>query len=320
MLVVGILSANYFRSKLYLAVCILALTVLILLFYCIKFKKSIFLLVGLIAIAVGIGDFYIEKNKTEKYNINFSGNVVCGTIESAKKSYSGRTLVITDVTVNDEEVDTNCEVRLIANEVLDDFNAGDKVTFIAEVAEFIDLYGEEVPSASYIKKNIKYKLTTYDVIKYGKDKSLKVILQEKIKENLALGLDNDKTNLMYSALFGDKTELNPMIKDSFSDSGVAHLLAVSGLHVGIIVGVLMGILKLFKCNKYAKFIIILLFLIFYCYLCGWSASIVRATIMTIILLGAPLLLSEYDTLSSISLAGIIILLITPSALFDISFL
>ncbi|MBQ8430806.1 MAG: ComEC/Rec2 family competence protein, partial [Clostridia bacterium] len=63
-----------------------------------------------------------------------------------------------------------------------------------------------------------------------------------------------------------------------------------------------------------------LFLLFYCYICGWSFSVVRATIMAIVLLGSSLCYREYDSLNSISLAGLIILAISPSALFDVSFL
>lgn len=278
------------------------------------------MIIGVLVILFGIGDFYLEKNNIQNSNINFTGQVVTATVDSIQKSSSGRTLQIKNIKVNNESINSNCYLYLNNDEVLVEICAGDKITFVAERTEIINSYSAENPSVNYIKNNIKYKLTTSEVVTCGKDESLKLVLQQKIKENILLGLDNEKTNLMFSSLFGDKTDLNPMIKTSFNVSGVAHLLAVSGLHVGLIVVVLMAILKMFKCNKYVSFVVVIIFLIFYCYLCGWSTSIVRATIMSAVLLGAPLVLSEYDALSSISLAAIIILLISPSALFDISFL
>lgn len=319
-LVVSILSVNYVRSKIYLTIAFLFITLLLVLVYCILHKRVMYFVIAIITICVGFSGFYLKKKDVESTHIDFAGKSVYGVVENVTKTVYGREFVIKDVKLNGKRVNTKCSVRLIKNEVLEDFNLGDKVVFVVEDAEELDLFGTEIPNAGNIRNNIKYSLTTKEVVHSGSNKTLKDKLQLKIKDNLMKGLDNDKANLMYSSLFGDKSELNSMTKDSFSISGVAHLLAVSGLHVGLIVAILNVILKICKCNKYAKLAIIFAFLIFYCYLCGWSASIVRATIMSIVLLGAPLIFSEYDTLSAISFAGIILLVINPVSLFDISFL
>jgi len=318
MLIVGILCANYIRTKLYLSISIFVFILILLLLYCIKFKKARLILIGLLIIGIGVGDFYLEKNRVDNHYPLSAGSVVCGTVKSVSKSYKGRTILIKDIKSNNDKVESNAYVYLDSDEILYDINVGDEIVFIAEKVEIPDLYLKELPNSYYIKNDIKYNITTTEVVATGKDKSLKFILDQKIKENLALGLDNDKTNLMYSALFGDSTVLNPMTSDSFSESGVAHLLAVSGLNVSLIAMVLIVVLKLFKCNKYVRFLITALFLIGYCYMCSWSATIVRSTLMAFVLFGAPLLFSQYDTLSSLS--GIIILLIRPSDLFDVSFL
>lgn len=318
MVVIGILSANYVRSKLYLAIGILLLTVFLLLFYSIKIKKFSVLLAGLILLTLGVGDFYLEKSRLEKHTGFSPGEVVIGVVDSVTHTKNGLTIYISDVIVADRDINGNCVVYFSKNEILEDIEVCDKITFVAEDVQVFDLYGGEIPSSHLIRKNVKYKLYTTEIVTCGRDEKLNVKLQQRIKDNLALGLDTDKANLMYSTLFGDKTELNLTTRESFSSSGVAHLLAVSGLHVSLIVSVLMLILK--KVNKHARFILVFIFLLCYCYLCNWTPSIVRATIMSIALLGAPLVFSEYDSLSSISLAGIIILLITPSALFDVSFL
>ena len=318
MVVIGILSANHVRSKFYLAIGILLLTVFLLLFYSIKIKKFSILLAGLILLTLGVGDFYLEKSRLEQHT-NFSpGEVVVGVVDSVTHTRSGLTIYTRDVFIDNKGINGNCVVYFSKNEILDTIEVGHKITFVAEDVQVYDLYNEEIPTAQFIKKNIKYQIYTTEIVTCERDEKLNIKLQQRIKDNLALGLDTDKASLIYSTLFGDKTELNLTTKESFSNSGVAHLLAVSGLHVGLIVSVLILILK--KLNKYARFIFIFIFLMCYCYLCNWTPSIVRATIMSTVLLGAPLVFSEYDSLSSISFAGVIILLISPSALFDISFL
>ena len=319
-LVVSIFSANFVHGKIYLSITTIIATLILLALYCFKFKKFIVFIVGIVTIFIGFSSFYLQKTKFNSGDLDFVNNPVSGVIDSVSRSSYGREMVITNVKLNNKDVKVNCYVSLLQKEVLEDYNVGDLVVFIVKESVKVDFYNDEVPNASSIKRNIKYQLTTDAIEVSASEQSLKIKLQQRIKSNLEKGLDNDKANLMYSSLFGDKTDLNYMIKESFSASGVAHLLAVSGLHVGLIVGILMIILKLCKCNKYIKILVVSLFLLFYCYLCGWSASIVRASIMSVILIGAPLLFSEYDTLSSISLAGIIILCFNPCALFDVSFL
>ncbi|MBQ7351702.1 MAG: ComEC/Rec2 family competence protein [Clostridia bacterium] len=132
-------------------------------------------------------------------------------------------------------------------------------------------------------------------------------------------LNQDNADISYSILFGDKYGLSQEIKYMFSYSGISHILAVSGLHISVLVGVLWFLLDKLKLNRYAKLIIFALFLLFYAYLCMFSPSVCRASIMAIVLAVCKLFYFEYDSISSLSLAGIVILLISPLSLFSVSF-
>ena len=103
-------------------------------------------------------------------------------------------------------------------------------------------------------------------------------------------------------------------------SGVAHLLAVSGLHVGIISKLLRKLLKFNKKKRWWKFFVVAAVLLFYMYICDYSVSIMRASIMSMIMLISLILGKEYDSFNSISVAGIIIFIINPLAVFDAAFL
>lgn len=130
----------------------------------------------------------------------------------------------------------------------------------------------------------------------------------------------ETAELSYSILFGDQTRLDEDIKNSFSTSGLGHLVAVSGLNIAVLVACLYGIMRLFKTPKIAKFFVMCGVLLVYCYLCGFVPSVSRASIMAIVFLGFTLLGRQYDLLSSLGIAGFVILIFNPFSVFDAGFL
>ena len=144
-------------------------------------------------------------------------------------------------------------------------------------------------------------------------------IKNKVKRILDTHLSEDYSNLGYTMLFGDKAELSETIKNNYSASGISHLLAVSGLHVGFIVTILSLILSLLKVGRKFNFYFISISLFLYAMLCGFTVSVVRAFIMTVVILFCKMKFKEYDGLSSLSFAAIIILLLNPLQLFDIGF-
>jgi len=130
-------------------------------------------------------------------------------------------------------------------------------------------------------------------------------------------LDEDYAGLAYGMLFGDKSLMNEGINKTYRDAGISHLLAVSGLHVGFVVTLLTFLLNKLKVNRKTSFIVITVILLLYVILCNFSISMIRAFIMTTCMLLCNLDNRKYDSLSSLSLALIIILLISPVSLFDI---
>lgn len=120
---------------------------------------------------------------------------------------------------------------------------------------------------------------------------------------------------------GDTNYIDLDIRQAFTLTGVAHLLALSGLHVGIISAFLFVIfypLRLTRINRFTPLIIIL-FLWFFALLTGMSPSVTRAVIMATVFLCALLLQRTHNPLNSLCLAAIIILTFEPHAIFDISF-
>lgn len=132
-------------------------------------------------------------------------------------------------------------------------------------------------------------------------------------------MSEDNAGIAYAMLFGDKEHLDSQSMQMFSYAGVAHILSVSGLHVTMLAGIIAWILKRIKVKRVVNLIVVSVFLLIYCYLCGFAPSVVRASIMSVIMLIAYVTGKEYDVLSSLSLAAIITLLVNPLNLFATGF-
>ena len=130
---------------------------------------------------------------------------------------------------------------------------------------------------------------------------------------------NRNADLMYAMMFGDRSDLDDELSESFSLTGIAHVLAVSGLHVGILVGMLVLLLNVCRVSRKKQLPIIASVLLAYCYLCGFRYSILRASIMFMVFVARRAFLRSNDMLSSVSLAAIIILVLFPFSLVSASF-
>ena len=119
--------------------------------------------------------------------------------------------------------------------------------------------------------------------------------------------------LMRGILFGEKTEIEEDTLEEFQRNGTAHILAVSGLHIGILYGVL-G--KLWRGKKgWLYFWMVTIVLIGYSFLASFSPSVVRASVMIVLHLYAKVRNLRYDLGSASFVVLLMILLKNPMQLF-----
>ncbi len=125
--------------------------------------------------------------------------------------------------------------------------------------------------------------------------------------------------LFLSLLFGDKSGLPAEVQTAFRDSGTMHVLAISGLHVGILVGVVWFLLSLVQIRGWTRMAICAAVITMYMLVTGMRPPVVRAGIMALAVLLALSLQRKAAPLASLGVAGILILLFDPQALFTPSF-
>ena len=320
-LIFGILVKNFISKQTIITIIGIVIVLGILLFYSILHKKfKYFVIIGLTFI-LGFSIYGVYINTRTHKAPNMCENTAVGTVASIKTYDDCLGLLLEDVKVGDNKLDYNVNLYYYNTyqEGYIKLDIGSKISFNIESQGVPDQFNKEgLPHTYNFKNNIGAEFETYEVTLLNEKASIKTSLLGRIRENLRLGLNNLNGEMIYSAMFGDKSELNHDLYDSYKSSGVAHLLAVSGLHVGLVVALLNWLMKKCRVKGWWRVGVIGILLVGYAYLCGFSYSIIRASIMAMVLMIAPLLFSEYDLLSSICFAGSLILLIDPIAVFDLS--
>lgn len=126
--------------------------------------------------------------------------------------------------------------------------------------------------------------------------------------------------MFQAILFGNKTELGQEIKDLYRRNGIAHLLAISGLHLSIIGTGLYKLLRRIGAGFCTAGILSGGIIFHYALLTGFQVSAKRAFVMFGLMLGARVMGRSYDILSALALSAIFILLSEPYFLFHTGFL
>ena len=137
-----------------------------------------------------------------------------------------------------------------------------------------------------------------------------------MREEIAALFDGDTAAFLTAILTGDKSGLSEQAAIDLSEAGLYHILAVSGMHCGF----LLTLVVLLTGRHRRKLVagVMLILLVFYALLTGGSPSVVRACVMLVLLLAAPLFDRESDGPTSLLTALFLILLWNPFAAASIS--
>ena len=121
-----------------------------------------------------------------------------------------------------------------------------------------------------------------------------------------------------AAVLGEKAEVSKNMKDKFKYTGLAHLIVISGTHISLVVIGIVKILDGLSLGYRFKYLMALVALTFYCALIGFSPGILRAYIMGAMMILARILFEQEDSKKSLLVSFIVIIVLNPYSLFDIS--
>ena len=201
-----------------------------------------------------------------------------------------------------------------------DIRLGDRIIFTAALSDRSIFY-EGKFSASAIEQGIKYsaEINAASLTIAERFPNLFEKVNLFIFDTLKAGLKEEEFSVAYAMMTGNSDYIAEEILATYRAAGVAHVFAVSGLHIGFFATALYFIFGKLKVNSLVSFLITLACCTFYAGVCGFSASSVRAVIMFFFLNFAKILGLKYDGISSVCSAAFIILAVSPVQLFCVGF-
>lgn len=173
---------------------------------------------------------------------------------------------------------------------------------------------------SYLKTQKIYEIFNSKKVEFiSKDIDIFYIannISNKIEEKIDLLLNETEANLCKGLILGKTQEIEESIKENFRIVNISHILAISGLHVTYIVMLITIISQRIIGKKYGTIFVIVV-LIFYMFLVGFTPSIVRACIMGILVNLAFLVHRKNNFWNSLALSLLLILINNPYSILNI---
>lgn len=167
--------------------------------------------------------------------------------------------------------------------------------------------------------NIDYLPIEQCIAQSGSFKTALIRFRQQEIELIQNSLPKETAALSAALLFGNRDFFNPETERSYQKIGVVHLLAISGLHVGLLAGMLYYFLIRLGITKEKTDLLLLIFLPVYAVLTGLAPPVVRSAAMLMLLVGAKRMRWRLTSLDAISIAFMLITITNPYIIYDIGF-
>ena len=291
-IIIGIFSSYLlFQGKTFLYIALIVILSLLLITFVFSFtkfnrieflkKQKFLILIIIISTIIGQVISYCSINSLTYRPVANGEYVYGGLIKSVNTSNKTTEFIIENVKIENKQYNFNVKVYLFNSEQNDFTKVGNEI-YVQGKLSVLDLFSNGKINTSVSNSKIYYSGTVNSIESYlAYGTTLLQKFKHNIKNTLHNNLDEDIADLSYAILMGDKYELSSNIYDIFKNSGLAHVLAVSGLHVGLIVAFLLFLLKKLKVKPIYVLLILTFILTVYCIICEFSASVLRASIMAI---------------------------------------
>lgn len=287
-----------------------------------KIKTYIFVTIITTSILclISMISFFIAFDNWLPYNFN-KEYIVKGTYDDSYDNGNFKFIFLKDVTLNGKNMPGKILVEISGDVSDSGITYGDELKFFSKVEGYDLIEDFEVNAAEY-KENVRYfaSVDINDITIAHYEPSIWDKLEKNVKDLLFEEMGDKYGAVAYAMLTGDKNNISNYYKSVFSLAGIAHILAVSGLHIGFLMGVVTFLLRKCKIKKLPTFIIDIVFLLLYMIVADFSPSVVRASIMFAVGGGAMLIGEQNDSFNSLGLSMTIILTFSPIMLFDVGFI
>ena len=284
-------------------------------------KRGIALSVLLLSFGLGALSFSAQIRDYEDCP-NLDGEYYVTATVVGKMDYGYNTrLLLEDVYTDGVRLKSKLNAYLPAS-FYDKVALGDEVLLFGKLqteAESFDEYGFR---ANAVGDKLRYTMTAKSVTVTGRTNDLFLLARSRLQRVIFAGMDQTPAAVTMAVLTGDTAAIDGDLFENVRYGGIAHIFAVSGLHVGALFAFCLLLIQktnLRKSHKMIQFVLLAAVLLFYAGICGFSASITRAVVLCLVGYAAKLIGSSIDFLEILGVAAIVILLGAPSSLFEVGF-
>jgi competence protein ComEC len=144
-------------------------------------------------------------------------------------------------------------------------------------------------------------------------------IRNKLWTGLNTSLSQESASLAAAMLLGLSSTVKPSMKETFRSTGTAHLLAISGLHMGLISLLLSACFKKLGLQGTPRFGLLLISLLLFCFLAGSRLPVVRAYLVCVFYGYAAKIQRRVNPFAPLFNAGLVLLVFNPQGIYEISF-
>ncbi len=284
-------------------------------------KHKLFFGVGFLVLFVfGLGAFCAQVSIYDNANLDGHYYEITGKITYNETTDYGQIITLEKVNIKGNrtgKLKYGVNVYIYGDSKL---QTGDMISFQSSLIDLGAIYEGRL-SATNIERGIKYtaSIQAEEILKTESSPNIFERVNLFMRSSIKEGMDEKESAVVIALLLGGTEEIDGEVINSYRSAGVAHIFAVSGLHIGFLATALNFLFNKLRINRLLKAILITFALFFYSGVCGFSASSIRASVMSAVLLFSSIKGNRYDGLSSVGIACTLLLICSPIHLFCVGF-
>lgn len=270
--------------------------------------------------------YYICHKQSPPPELPAEAVTLQGRVTSWENRYEGNILYLTDIyfygsSANEIATDNSIGLRCYV-ESMQEVKLGQTVA----VQGFLALPGEALNEGGfdaaeyYAGKGYEYVLYEADILEYGQKYDWLLQLLYELKtyavKQLYTYLSPEDAGILSAMLTGDKSNVDTETKELYKTVGIYHILAISGLHIAMIGGIVFKTLKLLRIKPFWAAAVSMVVLVLYGILIGMPPSAFRAVVMFCFGLVSALVHRSHDKITSLAVAGVCLIWGEPLLFFD----
>ncbi len=285
---------------------------------------KVFIGVLFLLLAFVLGTLLTSKQLRDFQDVRTYENTPCrvvGRVTEISESEYAYCVVVRNISVDGKQE----KGRLIAYlpaVFCQSVRVGDTVVLSGKLTTQAELMGEYGINAYAIGDKINLSMRAENCVVTDSRFAPLARLRERIKQVIYAGMDDTTASVTVALLLGDTTAMEYGLLDNVRKGGIAHVFAVSGLHIGAVFAFLLVCIEktpIRKLSKPFRFVSVAIPLICYGGICLFTASVIRSLVMCLCGYATALFGIKKDFLETLGFSSIVVLLLSPIALLEAGF-